>query len=49
MKPATFPDARLAVSFSRLIGYFVLLACGVAILYSLLVMLAAISVWTVRH
>ncbi len=33
----------------RAVSYFTLLACGVAILYSLLVILAALSVWTVRN
>ena len=36
-------------SAMQVVSYFVLLALGVAILYSLLVALAALSVWTVRH
>lgn len=39
----------LGMMLAFLIGYFTLLACGVAILYSLVVVLAAPSVWTVRH
>jgi ABC-2 type transport system permease protein len=42
-------EGDLAVSFARVLGYCSLLILGVAILYSLLVMLAAVSVWTVRH
>ena len=42
-------QAGVEVGLWRAFSYFALLAGGVAILYSLLVMLAAISVWTVRH
>jgi len=42
-------EARIALDAERILVYVSLLACGVAILYSLLVILAALSVWTVRH
>ena len=42
-------EAGNAVTVWKVLCYFMLLACGVAILYSLLVVLTATSVWTVRH
>jgi len=42
-------EAGIAFSLGRAITYFALLTCGVAILYSVLVMLSALSIWTVRH
>jgi ABC-2 type transport system permease protein len=42
-------NSGMAFSFGRQLAYFVLLGCGVAILYSLLVVLSALSIWTVRH
>jgi len=42
-------EAGISLRAERILAYFALLICGVAVLYSLLVMLSAVSVWTVRH
>lgn len=39
---------HLGVTFERAVGYVALLMCGVAILYSFMLMLASLSVWVVR-